>query len=730
MRVLTRIGLVIACLVAGHGAALAQGTVAGAVKDASGAVLPGVTVEVASPALIEKVRTAVSDGSGQYRIINLPPGDYTVTFTLPGFATVKRTDVEISANFTATIDGDMRVGGLEETITVTGESPIVDVQSATLRRTATAQVFKEIPSSGSWTSMAAVMSAVRTSSTDVGGVLGDPTGATISAHGSRDQDSVSLFDGMRIGNMYQSSNNTNMSLSPLLFEQVDIQMSGQRGETGTNGVVLNAIPRSGGNRFSGTALVNFSRPSLQGSNLTDRLVARGAGATNTLKTLHDINGALGGPIKQDKVWFYVTSRYNINEYNIAGNYFPVDAAAVRRVDDTSKQAFGGTYLYDNNGRVTWAINDKQKFQGWYAFQYRVDPHWQIVSATQSISPEAARITTWHTQLSTFKWTYTATNRLLFEAGVAPGQSPDTIRSTWTRCQASRSRSRAARPAARSVRARSSTAPPRASTSSTRCPTQTFMGSMSYVTGTHNFKVGADLQRGWFRRGDNNDSTGGIWYRTRDYIPNLVTIQAPNAGWQNNLDYNLGIYVQDRWTMDRLTVSGGLRVDLQKESTSDFTALPHKWLPNRNQFFPGVEVTNWKDINPRMSAAYDLFGTGKTALKVSASRGVEQDSIRYASAANPAATLVTQVSRVWTDSNNNFVPDCDLYNSQPNGECRRVAGPRVRHRSPDDVLRSGRPHRVGQPAVELGVLRRHPARAAARGCRSAPATSAACRATST
>ena len=208
-------------------AAQALGTIAGTVKDASGAVLPGVTVEVASPALIEKVRTNTTDGSGQYRIINLPPGDYTVTFTLPGFATVKRTDVEVSANFTATIDGELRVGALEETVTVTGESPIVDVQSATLRRTATAQVFKEIPSSGSWTSMAAVMSAVRTSSTDVGGVLGDPTGALISAHGSREQDAVSLFDGMRIGNMYQSSNNTNMSLSPLLFEQVDIQMSGQ-----------------------------------------------------------------------------------------------------------------------------------------------------------------------------------------------------------------------------------------------------------------------------------------------------------------------------------------------------------------------------------------------------------------------------------------------------------------------------------------------------------------------
>ncbi len=650
------------------GWAQALGAVAGTVKDTSGAVLPGVTVEASSPALIERTRAATADGAGQYRIVNLPPGIYTLTYTLTGFATVRREGVNLPANFTATIDAEMRLGGLEETVTVTGESPLVDVQSATLTRTATAQAFKEIPSSGSWTSMAALMSAVRTSSTDVGGVLGDPTGATVSAHGSRDQDGVSLFDGMRIGNMYQSSNLTNMSLSPLLFEQVDVQLSGQMGETGTNGVVMNAIPRSGGNRFSGSALVNGSRPALQGSNLTDRLIARGlTGATTTLRTLHDINGAVGGPIRRDKVWFYATSRYFTNEFNLAGNYFAVDPAAVRRQDDLSRQAYGGTYTYDNNGRVTWAINDKQKFQGFYAFQYKVDPRWTI---NATLSPEAVRVTTWHTQLSTFKWTYTATNRLLFEVGAAPGASPDTILAPLDRITGI-SITEQGSPVGSSVGARPVTyRAPTGFDFRDDLPAQSFTGSMSYVTGTHNFKVGSELQRGYFRRGDNNDSTGGIWYRTRDYVPNLVTIQAPNAGWQNNLDYNLGIYAQDRWTLDRLTLNGGLRVDFLKESTAAFTSQPHRWMPTRNTVFPAVDdVPNWKDINPRMSAAYDLFGTGKTALKASASRGVEQDSVRYASANNPAATLVTQVSRVWTDANGNFVPDCNLLDSQPNGECQ-------------------------------------------------------------
>ncbi len=301
-----RAALLIVVFVLAPAAARAQtlGTIAGSVKDASGAVLPGVTVEAASPALIEKVRTVTTDGAGLYRIVNLPPGAYTVKFTLPGFNTVLRDAVEVTVGVTVPIDSELRVGALEETVTVTGESPIVDVQSAAQTRSVTAEIFKEIPSSGSWVQMASLVPAIRASFQDVGGSGGDATGATVSAHGSRAQDGVSLIDGLRIGNMYQSSNLTNMSLSPLLADQVDIQLSGQMAETGTNGVIMNLVPRAGGNTFSGSALVNGSHPSLQSSNFTSRLQDRGLqGASTSLKKLYDINGALGGPVKRDRVWF-------------------------------------------------------------------------------------------------------------------------------------------------------------------------------------------------------------------------------------------------------------------------------------------------------------------------------------------------------------------------------------------------------------------------------------------
>jgi hypothetical protein len=666
-------------------AAQVLGTVAGTVKDASGAVLPGVTVEVTSPALIEKVRAAVTDGAGQYQIINLPPGTYTVTFGLPGFSTVKREGVEVRPNFTSNIDGELRVGAVQETITVTGESPIVDIQSSAQTRAMTDQAFKELPSGGSWIQMAALVPAIRAGNTDVGGVLGDQTGAQVDAHGSRPGDGVSMIDGLRIGNMYLSSNLTNMSLSPLLFDQVDVSLAGQMGETGTNGVIMNAIPKSGGNTFSGTLLANGSGPDLQGSNVTSRLQSRGLqGASTTLKRLYDINGAVGGPLKRDRLWFYATSRYFTNEYFLAARFYATDPTAIVRTPDTSRQAFGGTYTYDNNGRVTLAINEKQKISGWYAFQYKVDPHW-LIQIFQT-SPEAVRITTWHTQLSTTKWTYTATNRLLFEAGLMAGESPDTIKLDPEQVGTCAAQASLA-PRCIGIVEQNGFFTYRAPAGDPglpvpggfdwddRLPSQTYNGSMSYVTGSHNFKVGAEMQRGYFQRNDTNDSTGGIWYRTTGGVPSFVSIQAPLAGWQNNLNYNLGLFAQDRWTVNRMTLSGAIRLDMLNESTEPFTAQPHRWLPNRNTTFAAVKnVPNWKDINPRVSLAYDLFGTGKTAIKASASRGVEQDSVRYAGLNNPATTVTTTTARAWEDDNGDFIPNCDLANGTAQGTQRLGGAP--------------------------------------------------------
>ena len=145
MRLAIRSAVILLVLLLVPMSAAAQGTITGVVKDASGAVLPGVTVEAASPVLIEKVRSVVTDGTGQYRIVNLLPGTYSVTFSLPGFSGVKRDGIEITGTFVATVNGDLKVGALEETITVTGETPVVDVQNVKVQATVSKEVLAAIP---------------------------------------------------------------------------------------------------------------------------------------------------------------------------------------------------------------------------------------------------------------------------------------------------------------------------------------------------------------------------------------------------------------------------------------------------------------------------------------------------------------------------------------------------------------------------------------------------------
>src|SRR2546430_5501185 len=161
-----RVGVVVVLsLVAFASGAFAQGqtgSIAGVVKDASGAVLPGVTVETSSPALIEKTRSAVTDGTGTYRIVDLRPGVYSVSFTLTGFSTVKRDGVELTGSFTATINADMKVGALEETITVTGETPIVDTQSVRRQVTVSNDVISSMPAARSYAGVMMLIPATTT----------------------------------------------------------------------------------------------------------------------------------------------------------------------------------------------------------------------------------------------------------------------------------------------------------------------------------------------------------------------------------------------------------------------------------------------------------------------------------------------------------------------------------------------------------------------------------------
>src|SRR5687768_17039192 len=297
----------------------AQAAITGVVRDTSGAVLPGVTVEASSPVLIEKVRSVVSDDTGQYRIVDLRPGVYAVTFSLPGFSTVRREGIELTGTFVASVNGDLKVGALEETITVTGETPIVDVQSARTQTTVGRDIMAAIPSSRNVNGVQALIPGMQ-QNTDSGNITGTLQGGAAAIHGGRGSDSRIYADGNNMGWAGGSGGGGNMP-QVASSQEVVMTVSGGLGEAETSGVGVNVIPREGSNTFSGSFNFSGSNDSLQGSNYTDDLKAQGLRAPSDLISVYDVSPMGGGRIIRDKLWFYSTYRQTGAKNSVPGMWW-------------------------------------------------------------------------------------------------------------------------------------------------------------------------------------------------------------------------------------------------------------------------------------------------------------------------------------------------------------------------------------------------------------------------
>ena len=189
--------LAVVCVCAWPGHAGAQSQLNGQVKDESGGVLPGVTVEAASPALIEKSKSAVTDSNGRYTIVDLRQGTYKITFTLTGFSSVVREGVELPANFVSTINADMKVGALEETITVSGQTPLVDVTQAARTQVITRDIMDTLPTTRNIQSIGNLVPGVRMGNPDVGGTQ-QTEQTRPRVHGIAANNTVNYIDGMNV----------------------------------------------------------------------------------------------------------------------------------------------------------------------------------------------------------------------------------------------------------------------------------------------------------------------------------------------------------------------------------------------------------------------------------------------------------------------------------------------------------------------------------------------------
>ena len=331
----------------GHRAAFAQSgaSITGVVKDSSGAVLPGVTVEASSPVLIEKVRTGVTDGSGQYRITELLPGTYTVTFTLTGFSTVKREGLEVSGSFTITQNVELKVGSVSETITVTGETPIVDVQNTTRQTVVNHAVMDALPTGRNMFNVGVLIPGVvlatgGLANQDVGGALG-PNTLALAIHGGHTEDQRFTMNGISLSTMIGGGWGGGTIPNPAGVSEMLFDTSAVDASLATGGVRINFIAKDGGNKFAGSVMGNFANSSMQGDNFTDRLKARGLTTPGNIEKNWDFNPGFGGPQERIALWFYLSGRSQGANTFVPGQFYNKNANNLNAwtyVPDTARPA--------------------------------------------------------------------------------------------------------------------------------------------------------------------------------------------------------------------------------------------------------------------------------------------------------------------------------------------------------------------------------------------------------
>ena len=675
-RLWTRWASVAACVaVFSAPAAWAQqnGGIAGVVRETSGLAMPGVIVEAASPALIEKVRSVVTDGEGRYNIVDLRPGTYSVTFSLAGFSTVRREGIELSAGFVAPININLAVGAISETITVTGASPVVDTQSIRQQEVLNTRQLEALPSGSIGLQTLAYMTpGFASTQADVGGTRDtwSAQGAYTFFHGKTG--TRASFDGFRNQYFIGAGNGVGYISDQGTIEELQLETSGMGAESGSGSASLNAIPRAGSNLFRGGIDGYFSGKGMQSSNIDDGLRAFGINSSAEVQKVYRLGTQLGGPIMKDKIWFFAAVARWGSRVNQPGAYYNAlqgksgipGTPTIAYEPDFDRPAASFDWFRNQSLRTTWQATDKHKFAFFGDIQKSCRCTTGPFTGANAIESERGW-DWWPSGVVQGTWQAPLTNKLLVEAGASwqvanwvnfaqQGVSRDdrSILETSTNF----------RYGATSVL----TAPiARTGRSAQRV-------TASYVTGSHNFKAGVTLEQAFNDEGRaRNNEADGLNYDFQNGRPLRIQYQAEPFFQQERQNAELGLFLQDAWTIKRVTLNLGVRMDYLTMGYPEADLEAGLFVPARHvDELKGVP--EWTDINPRAGVAIDVFGNGRTAVKASFGRFNQLSRSDLTRRFHPFSSSVNTAFRNWGDTNGNFIPDCALANFAANGECGAIS----------------------------------------------------------
>ncbi len=603
-------------------------SIVGTIKDESGAPVPGVTVEVASPALIGGALPTTTGVDGRYQHRNLPAGTYTILISLQGFQSIRRENFVLPSGFTATLDAVLLVGTVSEAITVSGSAPIIDVKTNGSESVISQELNASIPMGRSMGAIAGLAPGVVTASTsgvDVGGTKA-LVNVSVQVHGALTNDTTWQFEGNDI-TAAQGPGNSAGYYNDGLISDSSVITKALPAEVGGGGVVINFNHRSGGDEFHGEFFGNGTSNGFQGNNLTPELTSLGLKAPTKIDKTYDINPSFGGPILKGRLWFYASARRQVVRLALANTFNTNGTQAVDTTENSNLSASVTASVTQNN-RVNFVFDSARKVDN--QSQTGVG---QCVTFPSVVDISATTKQPTLPKIGSLNWQSILGHSVTLETGGS------VIFTTYQFAHGPSAGNEVTHlDVGTGVVWGSDSCQTFGFPSNKRAKVALAFETPRWL-GTHNMKVGAQLQYGIFNQ---NGPAGGLtgadadWaWEYRNGAPTAVAIfNLPYTQRQNWWDN--GVYIQDAWGISsRLTLNLGLRFE---QLLGDIPAADNPasfWVPER--VYPEIkDVPNWKTVVPRMAAVYDVTGDGKTAIKVNLSKYEAKEGANIMQAVNPSS----------------------------------------------------------------------------------------------